>query len=92
VPARGSARRATTPAGEPFAVHQHRSGVELCIERAGVVRCWALPGGPPSARGPALPAVPTGGCAGPDHQTWDSGRCAVEEWTDERVTVSFAGS
>ena len=91
MPARGSARRATTPAGEPFAVHQHRSGVELCIERAGAVRCWALPGGPPSARSPALPAVPTGGCAGPDHQTWDSGRCAVEEWTDERVTVSFAG-
>gem|GEM_PF-3024825 len=91
MPARGSARRATAPAGEPFAVHQHRSGVELCIERAGAVRCWALPGGPPSARGPALPAVPTGGCAGPDHQTWDSGRCAVEEWTDERVTVSFAG-
>ncbi len=91
MPARGSTRRATAPAGESFVVHRHRSTVELRLECDGTVGCWVLPEGPPTARGPALPAVPTAGCAEPEYETWDSGRCSVEVWTDERVAVSFAG-
>ena len=66
------------------------TGVELRLERDGVPWCWELPEGPPTARGPVLPAVPTGAAA-PAGTAWDTGRYATEEWTDDRVVVSLAG-
>jgi bifunctional non-homologous end joining protein LigD len=92
VPTRGSARRPTPPAGESFVVTEHpSSGVELRLERNGVPCCWDLPEGPPAARGRALPAVPTRSGDGGGLPTWDAGRYAVEQWTDDRVVVVLAG-
>lgn len=92
MPTRGSTRRPTPPAGEPFAVTEHpSSGVELRLERNGVPCCWDLPEGPPAARGRALPAVPTRSGDGGGLPTWDAGRYAVEQWTDGRVVVVLAG-
>ena len=87
---RGSPRRTAPPAGEPFAVAELSSGVVLRLERDGVPRCWALPDGPPTARGRALPAVPTDEVAA-GSRTWDAGRYATEQWTDDRVVVSLEG-
>ncbi|MGY1680452.1 non-homologous end-joining DNA ligase [Geodermatophilus sp. SYSU D01176] len=89
MPSRASTRR-TPPAGEPFAVAEHPSGVVLRLERDGVPWCWTLPEGPPSARGPARPAVPAP-CAAAVGPTWDAGRYATEQWSDDRVVVSLAG-
>ncbi|WP_100497542.1 non-homologous end-joining DNA ligase [Geodermatophilus chilensis] len=91
MPARGSARRTSPPAGEPFAVTECPSGLELRLERDGVPWCWALPEGPPTGRGPALPAVPTTGGTATGTRPWDSGRYAVEEWREDRVVVALAG-
>ena len=85
-----STGRTPPEAGEPFAVTECASGLELRLERDGGPWCWLLPEGPPAARGPALPAVPTGqeAVAG---RTWDSGRYAVEQWTAARVVVALGG-
>lgn len=91
MPTPGSARRAAPPAGEPFAVSRRASGLELRLERGGVPWCWALPEGPPTGRGPALPAVPTPHGSAPGARAWDAGRYAVEEWREDRVVVALAG-
>ena len=67
------------------------AGLVLRLERDGVPWCWALPEGPPTGRGPALPAVPTTDGTVSGVRPWDSGRCAVEEWREDRVVVALAG-
>jgi bifunctional non-homologous end joining protein LigD len=72
-------------------VSEGAAGLVLRLERDGVPWCWALPEGPPTGRGPALPAVPTTDGTVPGERPWDSGRYAVEEWRGDRVVVALAG-
>jgi bifunctional non-homologous end joining protein LigD len=81
---------------------------DLRLERDGVLRSWAVPKGPPTEPGVNRLAVPTedhplayasfsgsiaaGEYGGGEVSIWDAGRYATEKWTDDHVTVSFAGS
>ncbi|MFQ1002974.1 non-homologous end-joining DNA ligase [Modestobacter sp. SSW1-42] len=101
---------------DTFVVHEHhtprgRTGErvhwDLRLERDGVLRCWAVPKGPPLEPGVNRLAVPTedhpleyasfsgtiaaGEYGGGVSTIWDAGRYATEKWAADHVTVAFDG-
>ncbi|MCU1667283.1 MAG: polymerase LigD, ligase domain protein [Blastococcus sp.] len=112
------------PAGQPlpagnddtFVVQEHhtprRTGErvhwDLRLERAGVLKSWAVPKGPPTDTGINRLAVPTedhpldyasfagtitaGEYGGGQVSIWDAGRYATEKWVDDHITVVFDGA